>query len=110
MTFCCTLVIPFFVVATFSFRGCTPGDITIVSCGSAVSSFNVYSVFFYRLVIFIIIKKKKQNKKQKTLNVNNIVVSDPIIDNKKGKRYIVGYNIDGKIISLRIKTPKSVYS
>ena len=46
----------------------------------------------------------------KTLNVDNIVVSDPIIDNKKGKRYIVGYNIDGKIVALRIKTPKSVYS
>ena len=46
----------------------------------------------------------------KTLNVDNIVVSDPIIDNKKGKRYIVGYNIDGKIIPLRIKTSKSVFS
>ena len=25
----------------------------------------------------------------KTLNVDNIVVSDPIIDSKKGKRYII---------------------
>ena len=44
-----------------------------------------------------------------TLNVDNIVVSDPITDDKKGKRYIVGYNIDGKIVALRIKTPKNVY-
>ena len=46
----------------------------------------------------------------KTLNVDNILVSDPIIDNKKGKRYIIGYNIEGKIVALRIKTPKNVYS
>ena len=45
-----------------------------------------------------------------TLNIDNIVISDPIVDNKKGKRYIVGYNIDGKIVALRIKTPKNVYS
>ena len=45
-----------------------------------------------------------------TLNIDNIVISDPIVDNKKGKRYIVGYNINGKIIALRIKTPKNVYS
>ena len=47
----------------------------------------------------------------KTLNIANIVVSDPITDNNKnGKRYIIGYNIDGKIVALRIKTPKNVYS
>ena len=46
----------------------------------------------------------------KTLNVDNIVVSDHIIDNKKGKRYIIGYNIEGEIVALRIKTPKNVYS
>ena len=46
----------------------------------------------------------------KTLNVDNILVSDPILDNKKGKRYIIGYNIEGKIVALRIKTPKNVYS
>ena len=46
----------------------------------------------------------------KTLNIDNIVVSDPVLDNKKGKRYIIGYNIDGKIVALRIKTPKNVYS
>ena len=45
-----------------------------------------------------------------TLNIDNIVISDPIVDNKKGKRYIVGYNIDGKIVAVRIKTPKNVYS
>ena len=41
----------------------------------------------------------------KTLNVDNIVISDPITDDKKGKRYIIGYNINGKIVALRIKTP-----
>ena len=46
----------------------------------------------------------------KTLNVDNIQVSDHILDNKKGKRYIIGYNIEGKIVALRIKTPKNVYS
>ena len=46
----------------------------------------------------------------KTLNIANIVVSDPITDNKNGKRYIIGYNIDGKIVALRIKTPKNIYS
>ena len=46
----------------------------------------------------------------KTLNVDNILVSDPLLDNKKGKRYIIGYNIEGKIVALRIKTPKNVYS
>ena len=46
----------------------------------------------------------------KTLNVDNILVSDPILDNKKGKRYIIGYNIEGKIVALRIKTPKNVFS
>ena len=46
----------------------------------------------------------------KTLNVDNIVVSDPVTDDKKGKRYIIGYNINGKIVALRIKTPKNMYS
>ena len=46
----------------------------------------------------------------KTLNIDNILVSDPILDNKKGKRYIIGYTIEGKIVALRIKTPKNVYS
>ena len=46
----------------------------------------------------------------KTLNIDNILVSDPITDNKNGKRYIIGYNIDGKIVALRIKTPKNIYS
>ena len=44
------------------------------------------------------------------MNVDNIVVSDPITDDKNGKRYIIGHNIDGKIVALRIKTPKNVYS
>ena len=36
----------------------------------------------------------------KTLNVDNIEVSDPVIDDKKGKRYIIEYRIDGKIVAL----------
>ena len=46
----------------------------------------------------------------KTLNVDYIVISNPITDDKKGKRYIIGYNINGKIIALRIKTPRNVKS
>ena len=46
----------------------------------------------------------------KTLNIDNIVVSDHILDNKNGKRYIIGYNVAGKIVALRIKTPKNIYS
>ena len=46
----------------------------------------------------------------KALNVDNIVISDPITDDKKGKRYIIGYNINGKIVALRIKTPRNVKS
>ena len=46
----------------------------------------------------------------KTLNVDKIVVSDPVTNDKKGKRYINGYNIEDKIVALRIKTPKNVYS
>ena len=46
----------------------------------------------------------------KTLNVDNIVVSDFRSDDKKGKRYIIGYNIDNKIVALRIKTPENAYS
>ena len=45
----------------------------------------------------------------KTLNVDDIAVSDPVTDDKKGKRYIVGYNINGKIVALLIKTPRNVY-
>ena len=45
----------------------------------------------------------------KTLNVDNILVSDPLLDNKNGKRYIIGY-VAGKIVALRIKTPKNIYS
>ena len=47
---------------------------------------------------------------KKTLNVDNIAVSDPITMIKKRKRYIIGYKIEGKIVALRIKTPENVYS
>ena len=45
-----------------------------------------------------------------TLNVYNIVVSDPITCAKTDSRYMVGYKIDEKIVALRIKTPKNIYS
>ena len=45
-----------------------------------------------------------------TLNVANIVVSEPITCAKTGSRYMVGYKIDDKIVALRIKTPKNIYS
>ena len=45
-----------------------------------------------------------------TLNVDNIVVSDPITCAKTDSRYHIGYKIDKKIVALRIKTPKNIYS
>ena len=46
-----------------------------------------------------------------TLNVGNIVVSEPITCAKTGSRYMVGYKMDDdKIVALRIKTPKKIYS
>ena len=45
-----------------------------------------------------------------TLDVDNIVVSDPItFFGKTDTRYVIGYKIDGKIVALHIKTPKDIY-
>ena len=45
-----------------------------------------------------------------TLDVDNIVVSDPITCAKTDSRYMIGYKMDHKIVALRIKTPKNIYS
>ena len=45
----------------------------------------------------------------KMLNFDKIVVSDPVIDDKKGKSYIVVYNIDGKIVTCG-KKPLRIYT
>ena len=45
-----------------------------------------------------------------TLNVDNIMVSEPITCAKTDSRYMVGYKIWDKIVALRIKTPKNIYS
>ena len=46
-----------------------------------------------------------------TIDVNRVVVSDKVsCNNGKDCRYIVGYQFDGKLISLFIKTPKSIFS
>ena len=45
------------------------------------------------------------------INVNKLVVSDKVpCNNGKGCRIIVGYQIDGALIPLFIKTPKNVFS
>ena len=46
-----------------------------------------------------------------TIDVNRVVVSDKVsCNNGKDCRYIVGYQFDGKLISLFIKTPKNIFS
>ena len=46
-----------------------------------------------------------------TIDVNKLVVSDKVsCNNGKDSRYIVGYQVDGVLISLFIKTPKNVFS
>ena len=45
-----------------------------------------------------------------TIDVNRLVVSDKVsCKNGKDCRYIVGYQVDGALIPLFIKTPKSIF-
>ena len=45
------------------------------------------------------------------INVNKVVVSDKVsCNNGKDCRYIVGYQVDGALIPLFIKTPKTIFS
>ena len=46
-----------------------------------------------------------------TIDINEVVVSDKMpCNNGKDCRYIVGYQVDGGLIPLFIKTPKNVFS
>ena len=46
-----------------------------------------------------------------TMDVNKLVVSDKVpCNNGKDCRYIVGYQVDGGLIPLFIKTPKNIFS
>ena len=46
-----------------------------------------------------------------TIDVNRVVVSNEVLcNNGKGCRYIVGYQVDGALIPLFIKTPKNIFS
>ena len=46
-----------------------------------------------------------------TIDVNKLVISDKVpCNNGKDCRYIVGYQVDGALIPLFIKTPKNIFS
>ena len=46
-----------------------------------------------------------------TIDVNKVVTSDKVsCNNGKDCRYIVGYQVDGALIPLFIKTPKNIFS
>ena len=46
-----------------------------------------------------------------TINVNKVVVSDKVpCSNGKDCCYIVGYQVDGALIPVFIKTPKNIFS
>ena len=46
-----------------------------------------------------------------TIDVNRVVVSNEVLcNNGKGCRYVVGYQVDGALIPLFIKTPKNIFS
>ena len=46
-----------------------------------------------------------------TIDINKVVVSDKVsCNNGKDCRYIVGYQVDGGMIPLFIKTPKNIFS
>ena len=45
-----------------------------------------------------------------TIDVNKVVVSDKVLcNNGKDCRYIAGYQIDGALVPLFIKTPKNIF-
>ena len=45
------------------------------------------------------------------IDVNNVVVSDNVsCKNGKDCRYIVGYQVDGVLMTLFIKTPNNIFS
>ena len=45
------------------------------------------------------------------IDINKVVVSDKVsCNNGKDCRYIVGYQVDGALIPLLIRTPKNIFS
>ena len=45
------------------------------------------------------------------ININKVVVSDKVpCNNGQDCRYIVGYQVDGALMPLFIKTPKNIFS
>ena len=45
------------------------------------------------------------------IDVNKVIVSDKVsCNNRKDCRYILGYQVDGRLIPLFIKTPKNIFS
>ena len=46
-----------------------------------------------------------------TIDVNKVVISDKVLcNNGNDSRYIVGYQVDGALIPLFIKTTKNIFS
>ena len=46
-----------------------------------------------------------------TIDVNKVVVSDKVsCNNGKDRRYIVGFQLDGGLVPLFIKTPRDIFS
>ena len=46
-----------------------------------------------------------------TIDLNKVAVSDKVpCNNGKDGRYIVGYQVDGALVPLFIKTPKNIFS
>ena len=55
--------------------------------------------------------KRKQFTDLFSLDYDKVVVSDPIqYNNRKDKRYVIGYETSNGIIPLYIKTPKNVFN
>ena len=55
--------------------------------------------------------KKKQITDINTIDLDRIIVSDPLsCNNGKDRKYIIGYETDAGITALYIKTPKNIFS
>ena len=55
--------------------------------------------------------KQRQITDILTIDINKVVVSDKVsCNNGKDCRYILGYQVDGALIPLFIKTPKNIFS
>ena len=56
------------------------------------------------------VKKKRQITDILTIDINRVVVSDKVpCNNGKDHLYIVGYQVDGALTPLFIKTPKDIF-